>query len=192
MSHTPINFVQTKIEIKMENKTINAVLASQYSASLGMLKQAIEKVPNELWNNDEYNNPIWQITYHIIWATKYYLGANHESYIPFKNVIEGAESLGGNQDWENPDGNIHIEGFHTKEELLNFIDEIELNLLQDIETLSLDEYSGFEWYPYSRLELHINSIRHIQHHTAQIIERLKTKEITGFPWRADKNPPQEW
>ncbi|NGF55690.1 DinB family protein [Parapedobacter sp. SGR-10] len=182
----------TKSESKMDNKTITDILASQYKASLGMLRQALEKVPEEQWSTEEYNNPNWQIAYHVLWGTKFYLGANPESYVPFDNAIEGAESLGGNQDWENPEEGTKIEGFHTKEELISFIDNIESNLLSSIEALPLNDNSGFEWYPYSRLELHINNIRHIQHHTAQIIERLKAKGITGFPWRADQNPPQEW
>lgn len=176
----------------MENKTITEILTSQYRASLGMLRNALGRVPEKQWNNDAQNNPIWQIAYHVVWATKFYLGSNPESYAPFENAIEGAESLGGSQDWENPDNGVTVEGFHTKKELISFIDEIENNLQQSIEAWPLEDSSGFEWYIYSRLELHINSIRHIQHHTAQIIERLKTVGTTGFPWRADQNPPQEW
>lgn len=176
----------------MDNKTITDILVSQYKASLGALRQTLEKIPEEQWNTEEYNNPNWQMAYHALWATKFYLGANSESYIPFENAIEGSESLGGNQDWENPGENVIVEGFHSKDELLSYIDHIERNLKQNIEALPLDKDSGFEWYPYSRLELHLNSIRHIQHHTAQIIERLKAKRITGFLWWADQNPPQEW
>jgi lambda repressor-like predicted transcriptional regulator len=182
----------TKSESKMDNKTVTNILASQYKASLGMLRQALDKVPEEQWNTEEYNNPNWQIAYHILWGVKFYLGANPESYVPFENAIEGAESLGGSQDWENPEEDVTVEGFHTKNELFSFIDNIESNLLSSIEALPLNDNSGFEWYPYSRLELHINNIRHIQHHTAQIIERLKAKGITGFFWQADQNPPQEW
>lgn len=176
----------------MDNGTIADILTSQYKASLGMLRQALGRIPDEQWNTEEYNNPNWQIAYHVLWATKYYLGPNSETYVPFENAIEGAESLGGAQEWENPDAGIDIEGFHTKEELVSYIENLESKLQSNIEKLSFNESSGFEWYPYSRLELHINNIRHIQHHTAQIIERLKSKKITGFNWWADRNPPQEW
>ncbi|MBX2923808.1 MAG: DinB family protein [Chitinophagaceae bacterium] len=176
----------------MDNKTITDILASQYKASLGMFRNVIERTPQEQWNTEDYNNPNWQIAYHTIWSTKYYLGANAESYIPFENAITGAESLGGAQEWENTDAGVVVEGFHTKDELLAFINEVENNLQQRIEALPLGENSGYEWYPYSRLELHLNNIRHIQHHTAQIIERLKAKEITGFSWWIDQNPPQVW
>lgn len=78
----------------MENQSIVAILASQYKASLGMLRQVVERVPEELWNNEDYNNPNWQIAYHVIWGVKFYLGATSENYVPFENAIQGAESLG--------------------------------------------------------------------------------------------------
>lgn len=176
----------------MENKKITYTLASQYRASLEMLRSAIEKTPEAQWNNEDCDNPNWQLAYHVLWSVKFYLGANPESYVPWSNAIEGAESLGGSQDWENPDPGVRIDGFHTKNELLSFIVSVEKSLKNAIEQLPLHENSGFEWYPYSRLELHINTIRHIQHHTAQITERLKGKGISDFPWWADQNPPQVW
>ena len=148
----------------METKMISTILASQYKASLGMLRNALEKIPDAQWNTEEYNNPNWQIGYHILWATKFYLGPDTRQYTPFKNAIEGAESLGGANEWENAE--VKVEGFHTRAELLFFIDELENTLPAAIEKIPLEGDSGFEWYPYSRLELHINNIRHIQHHTA--------------------------
>lgn len=176
----------------MKNKSISAIIASQYRAGLGMLRQVIERVPEEQWNTEGYNSPNWQIAYHVAWATKFYLGPDPESYEPFPNAIEGAESLGGAQDWENPEVGITLEGHHTQAELLSFLDDIHNTLLPSIEALPLEQDSGFEWYPYSRLELHINSIRHIQHHTAQLIERLKLKGISGFSWWADQHSPDFW
>lgn len=176
----------------MKNKTITEVLISQYKASLGMLRNTIEQVPEDQWNTEEYNNPTWQIAYHILWSIKFYLGPNTESYVPWENAIEGAESLGGSLEWENPEQGVVVEGHQTKEELIFFIDDLESILSSKIESLPLNEDSGFEWYPYSRLEMHINTIRHIQHHTAQIIERLKAKGLSGFNWWIDQNPPQIW
>ena len=176
----------------MDRNTINDVLVSQYRASLQMLRQVIEKTPDQQWNSEEYNNPNWQLAYHVLWGLKFYLGATPESSVPWKNAIEGAESLGGDQDWENPDEGVVVEGIHTKEELLLFIDDLEEKLQSAIESLPLHESSGFEWYPYSRLELHINNIRHLQHHMAQIIERLKAKGIKGFSWAIDGSPAQAW
>jgi len=176
----------------MSNQTLVGILESQYKASLRMLRTVIEKTPDEELYASEYSNPSWQIAYHAIWGTQFYLGANAESFIPREEAIEGAESLGGTEEWENPDEGVVVDGQNTPEELLSFIDDIENGLRDALEELPLGEPSGFDWYPFSRFELHINSIRHIQHHTAQLIERLKLKSITGFPWATNGKPQQEW
>ncbi len=179
-------------ETVMDNNMINKVLESQYKAAFQMLRQTIEKIPDSQWNTDEYPNPNWQIAYHALWSAKLYLGANLESYVPWADAIEGAESLGGTKDWENPEEGIIVEGHNAKEVVLSFITVLESDLETSISSLPLSEDSGFEWYPYSRLELHVNNIRHLQHHTAQLIERMKAKGITGFPWAIDGNPVQQW
>lgn len=176
----------------MNSQTLTDILESQYRAGLRMLRTVIEKTPNEELYASGYSNPSWQIAYHVIWSAQFYLGANAERFIPWEEAIEGAESLGGAEEWENADEGVVVKGQNTSEELLSFIDSIENGLRQAIEALPLDESSGFEWYPFSRLELHINSIRHIQHHTAQLIERLKIKGIKGFPWTINGDYPQEW
>lgn len=174
----------------MEHTSIMKILISQYRAVLGMLREVTEKVPESEWDTKEYNNPNWQLIYHTIWSAKLYLSASYETYVAFSGAIEGAESLGGAKEWENAE--VEVLGINSKQEVLEFIQEVEQNLENSIKQLPLEADSGFEWYPYSRLELHLNTIRHIQHHTAQLIERLKLKGITGFPWWIDENKPGEW
>jgi hypothetical protein len=171
-------------------QAIIQMLENQYRASLNMLRQALEKVPPAQWNDDLYHNPNWQIIYHVLWGTHFYLSAGPEHYVPWPNAIPGAESLGGAAEWENP--GVAVQGVHSPQELLAFMDDIEAQLPTALAALDMQQDSGFEWYPFSRLELHINSIRHIQHHTAQVIERLKAQGISGFPWAIDGNAPQEW
>lgn len=174
----------------MNNQALIDILENQYRASLRMLRTVIEKTPNEELYALEYPNPSWQIAYHAIWGAQFYLGANAESFIPWEEAIEGAESLGGTEEWENADEGVFMDGQNTSEELLSFIESIEDGLREAIEEFPLDEPSGFEWYPFSRMELHVNSIRHIQHHTSQLIERLKLKGITGFPWAINDGSQQ--
>jgi hypothetical protein len=41
-------------------------------------------------------------------------------------------------------------------------------------SLDFDAPSGFFWLPFSKLELQLYNIRHVQHHTGQLIDRLRT------------------
>lgn len=175
----------------MENTLIFDVLESQYKAALSMLRSALEKVPEEYWNSSEYNNPTWQLAFHTLYGTKMYLSPSPETFVLWENAIRGAESLGGANEWEHPEEGVIVEGTHTPSELIAFIDDIVANLHQNISALPIQQPSGFEWYPVTRLELHLTNIRHIQHHTAQIIERLKAKNIHGFAWLIDGNAAVE-
>src|SRR5690606_2881384 len=123
-----------------------------YRAALGMLRDVTEKVPDTEWNSHEYNNPNWQLIYHTIWSAKLYLSASYETFVPFSGAIEGAESLGGDKDWENSE--VEVVGLHSKQEILEFIHENERNLECSLTLLALEAASGFVLFPYSRWELY--------------------------------------
>ena len=48
--------------------------------------------------------------------------------------------------------------------------------------LNLEATSGFEWLPFSKLELQIYTIRHIQQHTGELMERLGTRANVEIDW----------
>jgi hypothetical protein len=49
------------------------ILISQYLASLEMLKEAISKCPEKLWNNPEDKTKFWHLAYHALFYTHLYL-----------------------------------------------------------------------------------------------------------------------
>ncbi|MFK7844951.1 MAG: DinB family protein [Rhodothermales bacterium] len=155
-------------------------LASQYEAALEMLRAAIQATPVEVWDSADYENRTWRLAYHVLYGTKMYLASSPETFLVWEGVIEGAESLGG--PWEDPSATVVLEDVHSVDELVAFLESLLAELPEAIAALPLEADSGFEWYPFSRLELHLNSIRHIQHHTAQIIERLRSHGVTGIEW----------
>jgi hypothetical protein len=46
---------------------------SQYQATLGMLKQAIVKCPESMWDAPDPPNRFWQLAYHTLFYTHLYL-----------------------------------------------------------------------------------------------------------------------
>lgn len=164
----------------MNSTDLTSALICQYEAALTMLRAAIQATPNAIWDSADYENQTWRLAYHTLHYTKMYLTASFESFSPWDDAIAGAESLGGS--WEDPDSSVIVEGVHTRDELVAYLESLLSELPQAITALPLEAESGFAWYPCSRLELHLNSIRHIQHHTGQIIERLRTNGVTGIDW----------
>jgi uncharacterized damage-inducible protein DinB len=47
---------------------------------------------------------------------------------------------------------------------------------------SLQGASGFSWLEFSRLELHLYNIRHIQHHTGQLVAALRQSRAATVDW----------
>ena len=164
----------------MNSTALTNALASQYEAALKMLRTAIEATPNVVWDSADYENRTWRLAYHTLHCTKMYLASSLETFSVWEGAIEGAESLGGS--WEDPSTAVVVEGVHSADELVTFLESLLAELPEAIVALPLEAESGFDWYPFSRLELHLNNIRHIQHHTGQIIERLRSHGVTGIEW----------
>jgi hypothetical protein len=159
---------------------LTTTLTSQYRAAVTMLRWAIEAAPDDLWDSADHENRTWRLAYHAVYITRYYLAPSEEGFPPWDGAIEGAESLGGF--WEDPAATVPVEGVHSRDELLGFLNALVAELPDAVAALPLDADSGFEWYPFTRLELHLMNLRHIQHHTGQLIERLKSRGVHGAPW----------
>jgi hypothetical protein len=164
-----------------------SVLVSQYRAGLRMLRAVIEAVPPALWDDEAYEHRTWRLAYHTLYTAGMYLAPSPEAFTPWEGAIDQANSLGG--EWEGLAGPPPVEGVHTPAELLGYLDAIHDTLPDAVAALPLAGGSGFEWYPISRLELHLMSIRHVQHHTAQLIERLRTHGVRGIDWAPGENIP---
>lgn len=157
-----------------------SVLVSQYRAGLRMLRAAIQAVPPALWDDAAYEHRTWRLAYHTLYVTRMYLFPSMEAVTPWQGAIEGAHSMGG--DWEETAGPPAVEGVHTPAEIIEFLDSVYRSLPEAVAALPLEADSGFEWYPFTRLELYLMSIRHVQHHTGQLIERLRTHGVGGIAW----------
>lgn len=167
----------------MNHGEIVTALTSQYVAALEMLRSAVLQAPEEIWDSPDHENRTWRLVYHTLWGVRFYLGSSPEAFQPWEGAIEGAESLGGS--WEE-EGATQVEGVHTPDELLAFLDDLLANVNTAVASQPLEAASGFEWYPCSRFELHINTIRHTQHHAAQLIARVRAHGARGIPWVAGK------
>lgn len=166
----------------MKEIELRSILISQHTAALEMLRTVIQNMPDTLWDSPEYEIRTWRLIYHSLWGVGYYTGPSQDVQPNWDGAIEGAESLGGM--WENPEDLVPVEDVHSPEELLGFLDTLLSLLPEAIAAYPLDAPLGFDWYPFTRLELQINCIRHTQHHTAQLIERMRGYGVSGLPWIA--------
>jgi len=156
------------------------VLGRQYRASLEMLLQAITKCPEALWLAPSYPNKFWHIAYHALFYTHLYLQASEAEFRPWAKHRPNYQYLGTvpRPPYDRP----KIDVPYSKAEILEY-HEVCCGESEDrLRALELDSPSGFPWLRFSRMELHVYNLRHLQHHAGQLIERLRTAENIGVDW----------
>ena len=57
-------------EVTDATEALRSALKSQYRAALAMLKEAIERCPQDAWADARYVNACWQVAYHTMCETR--------------------------------------------------------------------------------------------------------------------------
>jgi hypothetical protein len=168
----------------IETTTVRAVLKSQYHAGLAMLREAIERCPDDLWLAERRRNAFWQVAYHVVFYTHLYMHADVAAFRPW---------AGHQSDVQNPDG---IPGRskpgstlpviprpYTRAEALAYWEVCSRMVNVAVEEMDLHRSDcGFPWYRMSKLEHQLVNLRHLQHHAAQLTDRLRAERDIGISW----------
>jgi len=169
---------------KQPEDLISAVLKSQYHAALAMLRQAIEKCPDELWYSKDQTNAFWQTAYHTLFFAHLYLSPNSVAFIPWKHHQRNVQHEDGQTGPADPNSTLPLlPEPYTREQVLEycaFCDGIVNDAVDAMDLLSPE--SGFYWYKVSKLEHQIINIRHTQAGAAQLAGRLRAKLNIGLDW----------
>lgn len=153
---------------------------SQYKASFDMLRDAVTKCSDALWLDAKYVHPFWRVAYHSLFFADLYLSASVERFTPWSKHVEDIEALGP-MFWKG--GKVPPAGpAYTKADIEAYCASVMEKMPGAMETLDLEAASGFPWLPFSKAELQIYNIRHVQHHTGQLIERIRQELDCGVDW----------
>jgi hypothetical protein len=159
---------------------LKEIILSQYCASMEMFKNALIKSNNEIWYDDNYKNLFWRIAYHTLFYTDLYLSKDEKKFSPWEKHKKDYQFLGV-VPWP-PHNEPHITEPYEQPGLLEYYDKIASSLKEKIDLIDPESPSGFHWLPFSKFELQIYNIRHIQHHTGQLIDRIREKLNVGINW----------
>ena len=147
-------------------------IKSQYHASLQMLQQAVAGCPAELWQRPQDKNPYWQVAFHGLFYTHFYLHPTMEDFTPWPKHRDEVTSLGEGQT-ATP---------YTQAELLEYIDYFRERIDEMVDQLDLSGPSGFHWLPFNKFELQFYNIRHLMQHTGELAERLWAEAGIEVKW----------
>jgi hypothetical protein len=150
--------------------SINDNIISQYQASLDMLKQAIVKCPDALWDDPRYKNVFWRVAYHALFFTHLYLQPGEQAFVPWTRHKPGYEDMkqGGEP--------------YNKAEMLEYLKICRGQVEEQVAALVLEAPSGFEWLRFNKLETQFYNLRHLQHHVGELCERLGAAGEIEVDW----------
>jgi len=142
-------------------------IISQYHAALEMLKQSILACPETLWHRPDDRTPFWQIAYHALFFTHVYV---QESEQAFSLWPAHREEYRFESEARTP-----LAEPATKAIVLEYLAFCQHQVVEKVSAMVLDAASGFDWLPFTKFELQLYSIRHIQQHVGELMERLGTR-----------------
>jgi uncharacterized damage-inducible protein DinB len=154
--------------------SITQMLQGQFEAALCMLNDCIRKCPVQHWDDKIANDTFRQVAYHTLFYIDYYLSPNEAAF-----TLRELHHRGGDE--RNP---VVSPGL-SKDETLQYVSvcrDKALHALAAETAQSLQSPSGFERLPFSRGELYIYVIRHVQHHTGQLSALLRKFADDGERW----------
>lgn len=152
---------------------VHAVLTSQYLAALAMLRQAITQCPAQLWEARDDGAPFWQIAYHALFYTQLYLHESLETFAAWPKHREEYQFSDQPQPAVQPPDQALV---------LEYLALCEQQVRERVAAVNLAAASGFAWLPFSKLELQIYTIRHLQQHTGELTERLSSRAARAVDW----------
>jgi len=173
---------ETKLARTDDGAALRKVLKSQYHAAAAMLREAIQRCPDELWSSGTaHPNPFWHVAYHTLFYTHMYLQPSEADFKPWEKHRAEYQYMGRLP--SPPHRPPKIGEPYSKADVMEYA-ELCLSMIDPaLDRMDLNQpESGFWWYQMSKLEHQLVNIRHIQHHAAQLIDRLGAIGAGGFDW----------
>ena len=161
--------------------TYKRLIVGQFEATFCTLKLCIDRCPDASWHEPVVNYKYCQAMFHALFYGDLYLGLNVAALRQQSFHQEHKELFG---DYEELEDRLPA-SVYEKNQLLTYVQHCrnkssEVMASETVETLN--EVSGFEWLPFSRAEVHVYNIRHLQHHAAQLSMRLRIDHGEDVPW----------
>lgn len=152
--------------------SFKTILWKQFGASIDMLENSVAACPDSLWND---GSQFWYTAYHTIFFLDYYLSEDANNFHPPAPFTLSEF---------NPDGEMP-ERVYDKSELIEYIKfckEKCRKLISELSDENLEKRFINQYRNYSRFEILLYNMRHVQHHMAQL----------NLLIRQSGNEPPDW
>ena len=164
---------------------LKAALKGQYHAALAMLKQTIDRCPDDLWTAAGHPSAFWHIAYHTLFYTHLYLQPDEKAFRPWEHSRPEYQYL-ESVPWP-PHRPPQIAEPYTKAQVLDYWRACDAMIDAGVDQLDLDRPEcGFPWYKMPKMEHQLMNVRHIQHHVGQLADRQRLAADLDLDWIGNK------
>ena len=161
----------------MGKNMLSRCVASQMLAGLDMLKDCIDRCPENEWHERHQDYPFSQVVFHTLFDCDYHLSEREEEFMKQSFHKANRDDFGEYEELEEripqhfPDRSFINQYFeHCKSKIVQTVEAIADT---DLIIPNSDIRKNM-----TKLERYVNLIRHMQHHTAQLGLRLQF--LTGI------------
>ena len=162
-------------------QTLKDLITNQFEAALSTLNACIDNCPEAAWNGPVVNLKFCQAAFHTLFYADYYLGETDEDFRREPFHRENAYVFRDYEELE-PRAPVHVYERAWIEIYLQYCRNRchEVVIAETAE--SLKAKTKFPRKDFSRAELYVYNIRHLQHHAAQLSMRLRLDFQADVPW----------
>jgi len=149
--------------------SLSQVLCAQFDAALAMLTDAIDTCPEVHWAGIVAKYPFWLVAYHTLCFADLYLTPDEKQFQPHSMHPNG---------WSEYNDEYPSRRFE-QQELQAYASLCRQKAADTFATETAESLagpSGHSRLGFSRAELHIYNLRHVQHHAAQLAAFLRRVE----------------
>ena len=161
--------------------TTKRLLANQFEAAFCTLGACLDRCPAGAWNGPVANYKFCQLAFHALLFADYYLGEDAESF-RLQQFHRDHPDIFRNYEEFEPRPPVLLYDLASIKLYLVYCRGKASEAIAAETTESLSAPAAAFRRTFSRAELHVYNIRHIQHHAAQLSLRLRLDHQVEIPW----------
>ncbi len=165
----------------MMYEAFKKLIANQYEASLCTVAHCVERCPDSHWDTPIAKYPLSQVVFHTLFFADFYLGIDEDSFSQQPFHKENRDLFADYEQLKDQEP----ESVYSREQITLYgkfcRDKASVTIGEETER-TLCMVDRLARRNFSRAELHVYNIRHIQHHAAQLVLRLRIDTDVDIPW----------
>ena len=166
----------------MDTNLFKSLIRDQFDAALTMLEDAIADASDPTWDGPVGNLTYCQIAHHVLFFTDLYLGQSPIGFDSQEFHLQHADYFRDYEEHQDRPQSYRYDRATTRKYLTHCREKLH-QALQEESQDSLTAACKFPRREFTRAELYVYNLRHLQHHLAQLSLLARNRDQVSVRWR---------